>query len=306
MAPVFPTWLAVVLLSAPPAPPARGGAAPAAPSAAECAQALDRGQPAEAAALARRRLQAVPRDAATHIVLARALAALGKLDDAYETFRRALGVDPRSPDALYYLGITSAVLAQAEYERLFALAPDSTRARQLQAQSYQAQGRPHEAIAAYQAALQSDPRSVEVLIELGDLMRSQMRLDEAFSYYARAAALAPHRYEVLYGLGVSLAYRRDYAAAIDRLREALAVDPTSASARFNLGRALLLSGQAAAAASELEAVTAREPRMREAHYMLGRAYQALGRGPEAERAFARVRELASQGVTAAEPDAEPQ
>jgi cytochrome c-type biogenesis protein CcmH/NrfG len=48
--------------------------------------------------------------------------------------------------------------------------------------------------------------------------------------------------------------------------------------------------------------------MREAFYMLGRAYQTLGRADEAQRAFARVRELASQGVApgAGEPEREPQ
>ena len=43
---------------------------------------------------------------------------------------------------------------------------------QLLAQSYQAQGRPHEAVAAYKAALEVEPKSVELLIELGDLTRS--------------------------------------------------------------------------------------------------------------------------------------
>jgi cytochrome c-type biogenesis protein CcmH/NrfG len=258
--------------------------------------------------LAQTRVRAVPRDVGTHIVLARAQAAQGRFEEAYDTFRRALRLEPRNADVLYYLGITAGVLAQSEYERLFALAPESARARQLQAQSFQAQDRPHEAAAAYRAALEKEPRSVELLVELGDLMHSQMQLEEALSYYTRAAAEAPRRYDVLYGLGVAHAYRREYAPAVERLREALAVDPSSAPARFNLGRALLLGGQAAAAVAELEAVTAREPRMREAFYMLGRAYQTLGRGDEAQRAFARVRELASQGVApgAGEPEREPQ
>ena len=39
--------------------------------------------------------------------------------------------------------------------------------------------------------------------------------------------------------------------------------------------------------------------------MLGRAYQLLGRAEDAQRAFARVRELASQGVPAGENAEEP-
>jgi tetratricopeptide (TPR) repeat protein len=291
------------------ASPARGVAvaAPRVPTAAECARAFDRGEFTEALALARRRLEAAPKDVATGIVLGRAEAALGRFEAAYDAFRQALRADPRHTDALYYLGITAGVLAGAEHERLFALAPGSARAHQLLAQSYQAQGRPHEAVAAYKAALEADPRSVELLVALGDVMRSQMQLEEAVGYYTRAAALAPKRYDVLYGLGVAHAFRREYGPAIERLRQALAVRPEAASARFNLARALLMSGQAAPAAAELEAVTAREPRMREAFYMLGRAYQALGRADDAARAFTHVRELAAQGVPAGEetPEADP-
>jgi tetratricopeptide (TPR) repeat protein len=283
--------------------PSRAGAP--ADAAAECAQAFHRGDYPRAVTLARARLLVQPREVTTLIVLARAEAAQGRFEAAYEGFQRALRVDPRNTDALYYLAITAGVLAQSEYERLFALAPGSGRAHQLRGQSYEAQGRPHEAVAAYQAALEADAQSVELLVALGDLMRSQLRLEEAVAYYARAAALAPHRYDVLYGLGVAHSFRREYGPAVERLREALVLDPGSAPARFNLGRALLMSGQAQAAAAELEAAIARAPRMREAHYMLGRAYQALGREPEAERAFARARELASEGVSTGEATPEP-
>jgi tetratricopeptide (TPR) repeat protein len=295
---------ATVVAGGTPAPLVALPAAPASSTAtaAECARAFDHGDYPRAVALARARLAVRPRDVRTRIVLARAEAALGRFEAAYDGFQKALRVDPRNTDVLYYLGITAGVLAQAEYDRLFALAPGSSRAHQVLGQSYEAQGRPHEAVAAYKAALDADPRSVELLVALGDLMRSQLQLEEAVAYYTRAAALAPRRYDVLYGLGVAHSFRREYGPAIERLRHALAVDPASATARFNLGRALLMSGQAEAAAAELEAAIAREPRMREAYYMLGRTYQTLGRAQDAQRAFARVKQLASEGVAAGEDE----
>lgn len=296
------TVLAAVAHAAAPMP----RAAETAPAAVECARAFDRGDYAEAIALCSRRLAGAPRDAGARILLARAEAALGRFDAAYDGFREALRVEPRNADALYYFGLTAGVLAQQEHERLLALAPGSARAHQLRGQSYEAQGRPHEAMAAYKAALEAHPRSVELLVALGDLARSQLQLEEAVGYYTRALALAPRRYDVLYGLGVAHAYRREYAPAIERLRAALTLEPGSATARFNLARALLMSGQAPAAAAELEAVTAREPRMREAFYMLGRAYHALGRAAEAAQAFARAKELASEGFASDERPPEPE
>lgn len=279
-------------------PPAPAAAAPASvpPTATEWSRAFERGDYRQAVVLAGRRLEAAPKDVGARLVLARAEAALGRFDAAYDGFRQALRAEPRNADALYYLGMTAGVLAQQEQERVLALAPGSSRAHQLQAQSYQAQGRPHEAAAAYRSALEADPRSVELLLELGDLMRSQLQLEEALAYYTRAFAVVPRRFDVLYGLGVVHSFRREHALAIERLREALAVDATSAPARFALARSLLMAGQAEAAVTELVAVTARRPRMREAYYLLGRAYQSLGRAQDAERAFARVQELVQQGV----------
>jgi len=290
----------------PPAPAGAQAPAAVAPPAAEWARAFERGDYRQAVVLAGRRLETAPKDVGARLVLARAEAALGRFDAAYDGFRHALRVEPRNPDALYYLGMTAGVLAQQEQERVLALAPGSSRAHQLQAQSYQVQGRPHEAAAAYKSALEADPRSVELLLELGDLMRSQLQLEDALAYYTRAYALAPRRFEVLYGLGVVHSFRREHTLAIERLREALAVDASSAAARFALARSLLMAGQAEAAVTELVAVTTRRPRMREAFYMLGRAYQTLGRTQDAERAFARVQELVRQGVGSDEPNPGPE
>jgi tetratricopeptide (TPR) repeat protein len=274
-------------------------AAPRGPD--QCMRAFDRGDYAGAVAACSRRLAAAPRDAAAVLVRARAEAARGRLDEAYDGFRQALRLEPRSADALYYLGMTAGALAQRENERLLAMAPRSARALQLEGESHEAQGRPHEAAAAYQAALEIEPASVELLVAMADLMRSQLHFDEALTYYERARALAPRRYDVLYGLGVVHSFRRDHAAAVARLREALAADPASAAARFALGRSLLLAGDAEGAVRELAAAIARAPGMREAHYTLGRAYQALGRHEEAQRAFTRGKELTARPFVEADP-----
>jgi protein O-GlcNAc transferase len=272
------------------------------PPASAAARAFDRGEYARALALARQRLSALPRDAGTRVVMARAQAALGDFPGAYQAFRKVLALEPRNTDALYYLTILGGVLAEREYDRLFAQAPDSPRARQLRGDLLSSQQRPVEAEAEYKAALEGAPGSLEVLIALGDLTRRQSRLEEALAYYARAAEIAPRDYDVLYGIGVCRSYRQEYAPAIQSFREALRVDPSSAPAHLALGHALLQSGQAAAAVPELEAAARLEPRMLQAQYLLGRAYRLLGRTQEAEATFARVQKLV-QGQAASEVDA---
>ena len=261
------------------------------PPASAAARAFDRGDYAQAIALARQRLRSLPRDTGARMVMARAEAARGHFEDAYQGFRRVLALQPRNTDALYYLSILGGVLAEGEYDRLFAQAPDSPRGHQLRGDLHVAQERPVEAEAEYKAALGAAPGSLEVLIALGDLTRRQSRFEDALGYYGRAAEVAPHNYDVRYGIGVCRSYRQEYAPAIQSFREALRLDPSSAPAHLALGHALLQSGQAAAAVPELEVAARLEPRMLQAQYLLGRAYRLLGRTEEAEATLARVQKL---------------
>jgi len=277
--------LPVILAQA--AAPAAAGAV----SLPEYARAFHRGDYPRAKALATERLQAMPGDVPARILLARAEAAMGRFDAAYAGFREAQRRDARNPDALYYLGVTAGVLAQAEYERLLTVAPGSARAHLLRGQSEAAQGHTADAKRELEAALAVGPPSADVLVTLGDLERKWVALDEADAHYARALELAPSSYDALYGLGACDFYRGERAKAIESFRRALKVAPDSAPALLALGMSLLLSGQAAAAAPELEAAVKLEPRMRQGYYLLGRAYKTLGKEPESAAAFARAQEL---------------
>jgi tetratricopeptide (TPR) repeat protein len=261
------------------------------PDARECVSAFYRGDYPKAVELARERLETQPGDVEARIILARSEAALGRFDAAYDSFREALRLEPRNPDALYYVGFTAGVLAQAEYERLFALAPESPRAHQLLGEAHQAQGRTKEAEAQYKAVLEKSPDSVEALVALGDITRKGLRFDEAFAYYSRATALAPRSFDAHYGVGACRTYQGKPVEAIESFRRALALEPGSAAARLALGISLLQTSQTEAAVTELEAATALEPQMRQAYYHLGRAYKMLGRSADADAAFAKVQEL---------------
>jgi tetratricopeptide (TPR) repeat protein len=299
-------WLAVagVLVVGMPAPGQDGPEALVLP---EYAQAFHRGDYPRAIALAGDRLAVEPADVRAWIVRARAEAALGRFDVAMEGFREALRLEPRDPDALYYVGVTAGALAEMEFDRLVKLAPDSARAHQLLGESYEAQGRAAEAEAEYRAALQADPDSVDALLALGDLVRSDLalskeRLSEARDYYARAIERQPESYDALYGLGACDAVAGEHASAIGFLRRAVKVAPNSAPARLALGISLLQTGEITPAVAELETAARLEPKMRQAYVHLARAYRTLGRVHDMEQAITRFRELAQeeQEATAAQ------
>lgn len=257
----------------------------------ECSQALYRNDFTQAEQLALKYLEKNPSDAAVRVLLGRAQLAQGKLVLAFEELRKALASDPRNIDALYYLSFAARAMSQQEYQRLFAMDPDSSRVHQLLAESALEAQDPTQAESEFQKALKANPRSAEVAVELAELKRSQSKFDEAITYYSQAAQIGPLKYDAAYGLGACYTYKQDYAQAAEWLRKAVALAPDSAAAHFALGNALFQSGKFETAIPELQTSLRFEPRMKQAYFLLGRAYTKLDRKDEAGAAFKKLDEL---------------
>lgn len=257
----------------------------------ESARALERGEYQRAETLAANYLKTRPKHVPARILLARAVLAQGKFQAADAELRRALALDPKNIDALYYLGMVASVLSRMEYERLYQLAPNSERVHQLLGEAALAQNQQTEAESEFLAALQARPQATEVLTALGELKRTQSKFDEAISYYTRAAESGPLTYDVAYGLGACYSYKQDYTKAVAYFRHAVTVAPDAAAAHFALGNALFQLDQTETAITELKAAVTLETRMKEAWFLLGRSYQKQGRQAEARDAFNKVQQL---------------
>lgn len=260
----------------------------------ESERALYRGEYQQAARLAEQHLQKHPRDSSARVILARAALAQGDFQSALRELQRTLASDPRNIDAHYYLALVAKVLSQQQYQRLFALAPDSHRVHQLMAEAALAAEKHAEAEAEFQAALKIQPSSVEVLTELAELKRMQSNFDEAITYYARAEQAGTLDYDIAYGLGACYTYKQDYPRAIEYLQRAVNFVPDSAAARFALGNALFQGGRIEAAIPELKASLQLESQLKQAYFVLGRAYQKLNRRDEAKEAFRQLDEINRQ------------
>jgi tetratricopeptide (TPR) repeat protein len=254
-------------------------------------KALYAGDPDRALRLSSEYLKEHSIDLNALVLAARAQIARDDYDAAFDLLRKALAIDARNPDVLYFLGIVSGQLATRAFDRLGALAPDGARVHQLLAQSFRLQEKPVEAAAEYELALKANPASLDALLEFAELRREESNCDEALALYERAERVKP-TFEGAFGLGVCLARQFDHAQAVEQFRRALKHDVRSAPAYFELGSSLLRLGDAAAAAGALEHAVRLEPRMRQAYYVLGRAYQAMGLAARAQQAFARADALA--------------
>src|SRR3989442_10299047 len=257
----------------------------------ECTRALYSGDNALAVQLAEKHLSKYPKDVAVRVVLARSELAQGKPLQAFEELQRALESDPKSIDALYYLSLVSKELSQSEYERLFSLAPESSRAHQVLDEAALSAGNPTEAEKEFKRALEVNRQSVDVSTELAELKRSQSKFDEAIAYYFQAEKSGPLNYDLAYGLGACYTYKQEYPQAVEGLRKAVALVPHSAAGRVAPGNALFQDGPFEAAVPELNEALRLEPRMKQAYFLLGRAYSKLGRQEEARAAIKKLDEL---------------
>jgi tetratricopeptide (TPR) repeat protein len=277
----------------------------------EATEAFYRGEYGQAADLAEQQLRVNPKALSARVLLARVEIAQGNLSQAFTQLKTALAQDPKNVDALYYLSIVTRELSQQEYQRLFAMAPDSDRVHQLLGEAALAAENKNEAETEFLGALKANPRSVEAATELAELKRSQSKFDEAIRYYTQAAQVGPVNYEIAYGLGACYTYKQDYPEAVLWLRKAVAFDPESPAGRFALGNALFQGGDYALAIPELKASLKLEQQFKQAYFLLGRAYSKLGRQEESKAAFKKLdemnrAEMPSQEKGSATPKPNPQ
>lgn len=101
------------------------------------------------------------------------------------------------------------------------------------------------------AALQTDPKNVEALVQLGNLYYDNHVYPQAIDYYTRALELRPADVNVRTDLGTSYWYSNMPEKAVAEYNKSLAIEPHHAPTLFNLGIVQLegLNNPAAAVAA---------------------------------------------------------
>jgi tetratricopeptide (TPR) repeat protein len=267
-------------------------------------RALAAGDDARALDLATQHLARYPSSRGARVLLARVHMHRGEFDAAYGQLRRALRDHPGDVDALYYMGIVSARLAELQFERLVKMAPQSARVHQLEAESLEAQERRDAAEKAYEAAVVANPSLIEPLLALAKLKRIRLACEEAIKLYETAERIRP-TFDAAYGLGVCYQYDgRDQDAAV-RFEQAIERDPRAAVAWAGLGTSLTKLGRPEDAILKLQRAIELEPAMGEAYYALAFAYRSAGQPDRAQEAFAKAREFGGATASGSGPAGSP-
>ena len=149
-------------------------------------------EPAATAALAATKLR--PEDTHAHYALGRVHKAMGKLDNAAESYRRAIDLDPRNVNALTSLAIL-----------------------------FRSQGRVDEAIELYLGVLALDPNHVEATHNLANALAARDAGNLAVDRAGQAGASSRLRHSA-----VELVKLGKFADALRALKQALRIEPQAA------------------------------------------------------------------------------
>lgn len=143
-------------------------------------------------------------------------------------------------------------------------------------QQYTEQGMLDSALAAFDMVLETNPRSVDAHVGIGDIYEIKGDYAAAAEKYKTAQKLDPGAFKPTYKLGLMYHLLNRVKDAITEYLAALAIDPNSFEANLNLATAYLQINQAQLGLPYAEKAVKLKGDSQAAHVNLGSIYAAMG------------------------------
>jgi tetratricopeptide (TPR) repeat protein len=237
------------------------------------------------------------------VALGQAQLMAGRLDASIAALREAARLEPKNVathkvlgDALYLAG--KEIEAEASLKTALALDAAFEPARYALGRIYYQQNRFPEAVQQFQKVIELDPNNYRAHDNLGLCYDALYRDADALRHFLKALDLVYKDHPEYDWAHANLAEfflkRNQPEKAFQLAAEAAKRNPNSARNCFLTGKALVSLNKDDLSLRWLERAVTLDSNYREAHYLLARTYQKLGRKTDAEREFARFRELARQ------------
>lgn len=250
---------------------------------------LDDQKPTEALAEFQKAVELKPDYLDAHRQIQETLKAMGRLDEARQTYRKKYDADPKDVNGKYLWARLEA--DRSESLRLFddALAAGVAGlwVHYDAAKAFEAAGRDADAKKQYQLSITERADEPNLYYNLGRLSEKERNLDEAAQSYTYAVKLKPDFAEAHNNLGTVRAAQGKPSEAITEYKKAIELDPKSALYHFNLANALLGVGQATEAEAEYKAAIERKSDYASAHCNLGNLYAQQHNADEAVTEYRR-------------------
>ena len=242
----------------------------------------------------------MPKDAEAHFNLGVVQKALGLLNEAAGSYRRALKINGAYAEAHGNLGNVLKDLGQldeavASLRRALKIKPDSADAHNNLGTALKDLGQLEEAAASYRRAVALKPNHADAFYNLGNVLKDLGKLEDAATAYRRATELKPDFADAYNNLGFVLKELDQLEAAAESYRSALQCKPDFAEAHSNLGTVLKELGQLDEAVASYRSALALQPLvLQHAIY----AHLLLPIIPESAASIAEWRERYQSGIAA--------
>jgi serine/threonine-protein kinase len=243
-------------------------------------------------------LALAPKSINGHRMLAEALLAAGRNEEAFETLHEAIRLRPRVAEVHANLARALAEVGKRDealdkYRAASRLEPNDVRAHTDLAKALSTAGRQDEALAAVRAAIRLAPDDGWAQQVLGSILLTKRDWDGAAKAF-RAAIQHGGKQDAnaQHDLGVALQESGRIEEAITAYGEAVRIQPKSVRAHADLAKALSMAGRQDEALAEYRAASRLEPKDVRGHTDLAKALSMAGRQDEALAAVRQAIRLA--------------
>jgi len=224
---------------------------------------------------------------------------LNQADLAVDFLRLLNREFPHAPEVLYLTVHIYSDLSLRASQELADVAPSSSEARQLNAESLEVQGKWDEAAAEYRRILEHNPHAIGIHFRLGRLLLSKpdpdaSMTDQAKEEFQQELEIDPTNAGAEYVLGELARQAQHIPEAIEHFTRATKLDASFGDAFLGLGMALVFNKQYSDAILPLETAVKLQPANPAGHYQLAIAYGRTGRKEDAKREAALQRETADR------------
>jgi tetratricopeptide (TPR) repeat protein len=236
----------------------------------------------------RKALQLNPNYAQARYNLSLALDKLGEFSEEQEQLEEAVKLDPKLGSAHDQLGLLALRIgkldkAEQEFKSALLINPQDAEALDSLGVIYSLKGNEAQATAMFQRSIESDPKYAKAYLDLGMTLAQHGQYAEAERQFQTAIKMAPDNESGYTGLGMLLAKTGREGEAIQSFRKAVALDPSSPEAHVNLGIALADQYDLAGGLAQFSEAIRLDPHFAKAHYNLGRFYFYTGKYAEARK-----------------------
>jgi tetratricopeptide (TPR) repeat protein len=219
-----------------------------------------------------------------------------KYADAIPWLEKAAAGKTPTPEGAYMLGNACILTRQNDkavkaFAQLFQVAPDSAAAHLTTARMMMHQDLADEAAKQAKAALQIDPKIPDAHFLLGEVAIFQADIDGAIVELKKEIEINPGASMAYYRLGDAYSRIENWDQAMPALERSIWLNSNFSGPYILLGKAYLKKKELANAEGVLHHALRLDPQNLSAHYLLGQTLMQEGKQEEAQKEFARWKEL---------------